>query len=150
MVWDFAEINPFGNAFGNVSSAVNWIIDFIHQEHRSGLPAILERGSAMTLSIKSASIDAVVTDPPYFDAVPYADISDFYYVWFKRSIGYFYPEHFSGQLTPKKNEAIMEPSRHGGNKAKAAKAYEEMMHQSFCEASRVLKPGGNDGCCLCT
>jgi putative DNA methylase len=53
-----------------------------------------------------------------------------------------YPEHFSGQLTPKKNEAIMEPSRHGGDKKKAAKAYEDMMHQAFCEANRVLKDGG--------
>jgi putative DNA methylase len=87
-------------------------------------------------------LDAVITDPPYFDSVPYADLSDFFYVWLKRSIGHLYPEHFSGQLTPKKSEAIMEPSRHSGNKTKAAKAYEDMMHQSFKEASRVLKPGG--------
>lgn len=91
---------------------------------------------------ESESLDAVITDPPYFDSVPYADLSDFFYVWLKRSIGHLYPEHFSGQLTPKKNEAIMEPSRHGGNKAKAAQAYRDMMHQAFCEASRVLKPNG--------
>ena len=55
---------------------------------------------------------------------------------------HLYPEHFSGKLTPKKKEAIMEPSRHGGNKAKAAKAYEDVMHQAFCEANRVLKTNG--------
>jgi putative DNA methylase len=102
----------------------------------------LQRGSAMSLPFESSSLDAVITDPPYFDSVPYADLSDFFYVWLKRSIGHLYSEHFSGQLTPKKNEAIMEPSRHGKDKAKAAKAYEDMMHKSFCEASRVMKSGG--------
>ncbi len=88
------------------------------------------------------SLDAVITDPPYFDSVPYADLSDFFYVWLKRSIGHLYPEHFSGKLTPKKKEAIMEPSRHGGDKTKAAQAYEDMMHQAFKEANRVLKVSG--------
>jgi putative DNA methylase len=87
-------------------------------------------------------LDAVITDPPYFDSISYANLSDFFYVWLKRSIGHLYPEHFSSQLTPKKNEAIMEPSRHGGDKKKAAQAYEEMMHKAFCEANRVLKPNG--------
>jgi putative DNA methylase len=96
----------------------------------------------MALPPETESLDAIITDPPYFDSVPYADLSDFFYVWLKRSIGHLYPEHFSGQLTPKKNEAIMEPSRHGGNKQKAAQAYQDMMHKAFCEANRVLK---NDG-----
>lgn len=146
MVWDFAEINPLGNASGNAEGALTWILQVINQESNSGTPGNLKRGSAMALPIDpeslNASLDAVITDPPYFDSVPYADLSDFFYVWLKRSIGHLYPEHFSGQLTPKKNEAIMEPSRHGGNKTTAAKAYEDMMHQSFCEANRVLKSGG--------
>ena len=100
------------------------------------------RGSSMALPIESESLDAVITDPPYFDSVPYADLSDFFYVWLKRSIGHLYPEHLSGQLTPKKNEAIMEPTRHDGDKKKAARAYEDMMHQAFCEGSRVLKAEG--------
>lgn len=142
MVWDFAEINPLGNASGNVSGALDWILKVIHQEANSGFSAIVRRGSSMTLPLEPESLDAVITDPPYFDSVPYADLSDFFYVWLKRSIGHLYPEHFSAQLTPKKNEAIMEPSRHEGDKKKAAKAYEDMMHQAFCEASRVLKPNG--------
>lgn len=142
MVWDFPELNPLGNASGNVSGALDWILQFIKQEMDSGSPAHPKRGSSMTLPLESEFLDAVITDPPYFDSVPYADLSDFFYVWLKRSIGHFYPEHFSAQLTPKKNEAIMEPSRHGGDKRKAAKAYEDMMHQAFCEANRVLKPDG--------
>lgn len=142
MVWDFAEINPVVNGSGTGSSALDWVVSVINQEAKRSSPGILQRSSAMAVPFESESIDAVITDPPYFDSVPYADLSDFFYVWLKRSIGHLYPEHFSGQLTPKKNEAIMEPSRHEGNKAKAAKAYEDMMHKAFCESSRVLKPGG--------
>ncbi|MGB3189624.1 MAG: DNA methyltransferase [Limnoraphis sp.] len=96
----------------------------------------------MAIPLESESLDAVITDPPYFDSVPYADLSDFFYVWLKRSIGHLYPEHLSGKLTPKKNEAIMEPSRHGKDKKKAAQAYQDMMHQAFKEANRVLKSDG--------
>ncbi|XHX78985.1 MAG: DUF1156 domain-containing protein [Stenomitos frigidus ULC029] len=142
MVWDFTEINPLGNASGNISGALDWILQVIRKEANSGFPAVVKRGSSMSLSLEPESLDAVITDPPYFDSVPYADLSDFFYVWLKRSVGHLYPEHFSAQLTPKKNEAIMEPTRHGGDKKKAAKAYEDMMHQAFCEANRVLKPNG--------
>ncbi|MEH1798446.1 MAG: hypothetical protein V7L13_04615 [Nostoc sp.] len=143
MVWDFAEINPIGTGSGNAKGALDWILQFIKQESQEYTkPGILQRSSATSISIESASLDAVITDPPYFDSVPYADLSDFFYVWLKRSIGHLYPEHFSSQLTPKKNEAIMEPSRHGGDKKKAAQFYEEIMHKAFCEANRVLKPNG--------
>lgn len=142
MVWDFVETNQLVAASGSSHNALNWILQVINQESKNRLPGNCQRSSAMSLSIESESLDAVITDPPYFDSVPYADLSDFFYVWLKRSIGHLYPEHFSGQLTPKKNEAIMEPSRHEGNKPKAAKAYEDMMHKAFCESSRVLKPGG--------
>lgn len=100
------------------------------------------RGSSMSLPLEKKYLDAIVTDPPYFDSVLYADLSDYFYVWFKRSIGHLYPEHFSSQLTPKKQEAIMEPSRHGGDKQKASQAYEDMMHQAFREGNRVLKDDG--------
>lgn len=96
----------------------------------------------MATSIEANFLDAVITDPPYFDSVPYADLSDFFYVWLKRSIGQLYPQHFTAKLTPKKQEAIMEPTRHGGDKQKASQAYQDMMHQAFKEANRVLK---NDG-----
>ena len=138
MVWDFAELDPFGNVSGSLINALVRFNQFLLQEANSGSPSIVRRCSATSLSLANGSIDVVVTDPPYFDAVPYADLSDFFYVWMKRSMGLLYPEHFSGQLTPKKNEAIMEPSRHGGDKRKAAKAYEDLMHQAFCQASQVL------------
>ncbi|MDX2243207.1 MAG: hypothetical protein NW224_21210, partial [Leptolyngbyaceae cyanobacterium bins.302] len=142
MLWDFAEGCPTGITSGSASNSLPWILNVIKQEANCGEPAICKRGSSMALPIESESLDAVITDPPYFDSVPYADLSDFFYIWLKRSIGHLYPEHLSGQLTPKKNEAIMEPIRHDGDKKKAAKAYEDMMHQAFCEGSRVLKAEG--------
>lgn len=142
MLWDFAEGCPTGITSGSASNSLPWILNVIKREADCGEPAICKRGSSMALPIESESLDAVITDPPYFDSVPYADLSDFFYVWLKRSIGHLYPEHLSGQLTPKKNEAIMEPTRHDGDKKKAAKAYEDMMHQAFCEGSRVLKAEG--------
>jgi putative DNA methylase len=144
MVWDFAEANSLEEKTGSFNWGINYIKAFIKQEAANiyeGKDNVL-RTSSMALPLEAESLDAIITDPPYFDSVPYADLSDFFYVWLKRSIGHLYPEHFSGQLTPKKNEAIMEPSRHGGNKQKAAQAYQDMMHKAFCEANRVLK---NDG-----
>ncbi len=141
MVWDFAESAPFNPLGANYEAGIDAISATIKLCAFDKSPSV-NRCSAINLPYSAGLIDAVITDPPYFDSVPYADLSDFFYVWLKRSIGHLYPEHFSGQLTPKKNEAIMEPSRHGGNKAKAAKAYEDMMHGAFCEANRVLKLGG--------
>jgi putative DNA methylase len=141
MVGDFAESDPFNPLGANYEAGIEAISETIKLCVFNTFMSV-DRCSAMNLPYSSDLIDAVITDPPYFDSVPYADLSDFFYVWLKRSIGHLYPEHFSSQLTPKKNEAIMEASRYGGDNKKAAKAYEDMMHKAFCEASRVLKPNG--------
>lgn len=142
MVWDYVEPNPFGEASGGANSALDWIVDVAEAQRDIGCPAIVSRGSATSLPWSKASLDAVITDPPYYDNVPYADISDFFYVWLKRSVGYLYPEHFTSQGTPKKSEAVADAMRHGGSKDKARSVYEEMMAKSFTEAYRVLKPAG--------
>ena len=144
MNWDFPESNPIVNASGSWFSALDYLLPALRNFCQSSRhSAILIRGNCSSnANFSDDSIDAVITDPPYFDAVPYADLSDYFYVFQKRSIGQLYPEHFSGYLTPKKNEAIMEPSRHGNDKQKAAQAYEHMMFQAFCEANRILKPNG--------
>src|SRR3989454_446756 len=107
----------------------------------SGRTALLYRTSATQLPLEHGILDAVITDPPYYDNVSYADLSDFFYVWLKRSIGFLYPEHFSAPLTPKKQEAVMAAYRHGKSKEVARQSYEAMMAQAFSEARRVLKPG---------
>ncbi len=143
MVWDFCEADPFGDAVGDWSSLIYLQLNAIEgATHLLGEPARVTRGSATALPWHGVYFDAVITDPPYYDNVPYADISDFFYIWLKRTIGHLYPEHFATEGTPKKQEAVADAVRHGGSKEKARAAYEQMMAQAFAESNRVLKPGG--------
>src|SRR6266567_8367573 len=142
MVWDFAEINPFGNGSGNCTDSLSRSSEALDRcINNASIPSIVLRSSATQLPNADSSMDAVITDPPYYDNIPYSDLSDFFYIWLKRSIGFLYPEHLAGMLTPKRQEAIAEPSRHKGNMIKARQVYEDMMAQAFSEARRVLKPG---------
>jgi putative DNA methylase len=142
MIWDFSETNPFGGSSGDLAMHLDGVAKVIEHCADTGAPVLVIRGSATELSLDDASQDAVITDPPYYDNISYADLSDFFYVWLKRSIGHLYPEHLSSQLTPKRSEAIAAPYRHEGSKDAAKAAYEEMMAASFAEARRVLKPDG--------
>jgi adenine-specific DNA methylase len=99
------------------------------------------QGTSTRLPFSDGHFDAVITDPPYYDAVPYADLSDFFYVWLKRSVGFLYPNLFRTPLTPKSAEIIQEPARHD-NDTTAKSFYEREMIHAFAEARRVLKPNG--------
>ena len=95
--------------------------------------------------IKDGSIDAVVMDPPYYDNVMYAELSDFFYVWLKRTAGHVFPELFRSHLTDKDNEAVANVARFKGRKgakALAGRDYQERMASIFAECRRVLKPDG--------
>jgi adenine-specific DNA methylase len=92
-----------------------------------------------------ASVDLVVMDPPYYDNVMYAELSDFFYVWLKRTAGYVYPEMFRRALTDKEHEAVANPAKFQGEKgakALASQDYKERMAAIFAECRRVLKPDG--------
>ena len=95
--------------------------------------------------IADASIDAVVIDPPYYDNVMYAELSDFFYVWLKRTAGRVFPELFTSHLTDKDNEAVANPARFRGEKSArvlAGRDYRRRMAEIFAECRRVLKPDG--------
>ena len=95
--------------------------------------------------IEDESIDAVIMDPPYYDNVMYAELSDFFYVWLKRTAGHVFPELFRRQLTDKDNEAVANPARFRGQKgarALAGQDYQGRMASIFAECRRVLKPNG--------
>ena len=141
MVWDFPEVNPFGDASGNAENALQWVVEVISQETQSGAPAQVVRGTITQLPYPDAYFDAVITDPPYYDNVPYADLSDFFYVWLKRSVGQLHPEHFATDLTPKRSEVIADPYRQEGPE-EARRFYERMMEMSLTEIRRALKPSG--------
>jgi putative DNA methylase len=140
MVWDFWEANPFGGASGDVRKYLRETADVI-EALAVGRPTRCVRGSATSLPLPDQSQDAVITDPPYYDNIFYADLSDFFYVWLKRSVGFLYPEHLGGQVAPRRNEAVAAPYRHHGRRDEARAFYEQMMGAAFAEAHRVLKHG---------
>ncbi|MEJ7792956.1 MAG: hypothetical protein WKF65_13390 [Gaiellaceae bacterium] len=142
MTWDFSESNPFGGASGDARGQLEYITAVVEHCAKAGAPAHVIRCSATELPVEDASQDAVVTDPPYYDNISYADLSDYFYVWLKKSIGHLYPEHLSGELTPKRSEAVAAAYRHDGSRDAARGAYEAMMADAFAEARRVLKPDG--------
>ena len=134
MTWDFPELNFFHN-----EETPDWFGNIVNELSFSSNSAKVFRTSATELPYPDNSFDAIITDPPYYDNISYAALSDFFYVWLKRSIGHLYPEHFSGELTPKKKEIVADAKRHG-SKENAKRFYEDMMFQSLKEAWRVLKP----------
>jgi putative DNA methylase len=109
-------------------------------------PIVIMNGSGASIeSVRDKSIDAIVMDPPYYNNVMYAELSDFFYVWLKRTCGVFYPELFVRYLTDKNEEAVANPGLHKGKKGAAALAgidYQQKMQAIFEECSRVLKPEG--------
>jgi putative DNA methylase len=153
MLWDYAEGNPFSGSTGSFETGWGYYIKVIdHCARTSGKPAQVTSGSATNLRYKDNFFDAVFTDPPYYDNVPYSNLSDFFYVWLKRMIGDLWPDLFSTPLTPKSNEAIAElPLLRGMNKEKArelltsiktSQDFERLLRESFKEIHRVLKPNG--------
>jgi len=101
--------------------------------------------SADALSLPDGSVDCIVMDPPYYDNVMYAELSDFFYVWLKRTAGLLYPELFTAHLTDKDREAVANPAKFAGQKGAKRLAhldYQRRMARIFAEMRRVLKPGG--------
>ena len=95
--------------------------------------------------IPDSSVDAVVMDPPYYDNVMYAELSDFFYVWLKRTAGHVFPELFRRLLTDKDSEAVANPMRfrgRSGAKALAGLDYQDRMAAIFAECRRMLKSDG--------
>jgi adenine-specific DNA methylase len=101
---------------------------------------IVSQSSATSLPYPDNYFDAVFTDPPYYDNVPYSYLSDFFYVWLKRTIGDLYPDLFSTPLTPKSKEIVAYTNERSWEEAK--EYFEENLKKSFQEIYRVLKPDG--------
>ena len=113
MVWDFAEANPFTDAGGSLGTALDKGAMVIN-----AFPAKIP-GMAIQLDAanQTSSTDRVVsTDPPYYDNIGYADLSDFFYVWLRRSMRSTYPELFATLAVPKAEELVATPYRHGSKK----------------------------------
>lgn len=98
-------------------------------------------GTAANMDVASESVDLVCIDPPYYDNVQYGELSDYFYVWQRRTLGDLYPDWFRRRLTDKTDEAVANPVRDGSRKSAAAE-YERLMAEIFAECRRVLKPDG--------
>jgi putative DNA methylase len=112
MTWDYAEGNPFSRASGNFDGGVGWIAKVMDLS----LPATLSGAStiadAISQSIHTGSV--VSTDPPYYDNIGYADLSDFFYVWLRRTLRPLFPELLATLAVPKAEELVATPYRHSG------------------------------------
>jgi len=142
MTWDYPEANPFSESTGGVAGQLGWMTRVIIHESDGALPSEVFYGDAAYMPQQNDSLDYVVTDPPYFDAIAYSDLSDYFYVWFKRSLANIVPEIVSTPLTPKGEEATALRHRHQGNAEEADKHFTSKLGQAFLESHRVLKPGG--------
>lgn len=149
MLWDYVEGNPVTGASGTASGALEWIVGVL--THLTQIPRSLPadgegrggatHGTATALPWPDDFFDAVLTDPPYYDNVNYSVLSDFFYVWLKRTVGDLYPDLFATPLTPKSQEIVQNPYRQGG-KEEAKVFFERLLTQAFREIHRVLKPEG--------
>jgi putative DNA methylase len=112
MTWDFAESNPLGDASGNYRSAVDLVAKALLATSFTAIAGYATQDDAAT---QVSSADKVVsTDPPYYDNVGYADLSDFFYVWLRRSLRAVFPDLFATVAVPKAEELVATPDRHGG------------------------------------
>jgi putative DNA methylase len=110
MRWEYVESNPFSNSTGNISNALNWIINVIKKIHPRAEGVVLQR-DAKAKFIESNPI--IITDPPYYDNVGYADLSDYYYLFMKGILSEHYKDIFNTISTPKQDELVANPHRHG-------------------------------------
>ncbi|MFQ5799910.1 MAG: DUF1156 domain-containing protein, partial [Bacteroidota bacterium] len=142
MMWDYVEINSFSNSSGSFKVGSEYYFKVMeHCSKGSNTYSSISQFSSTLLGFNDNYFDAVFTDPPYYDNVPYSYLSDFFYVWLKRSLGHIHTELFSTPLTPKKNEIVVYANK-PGEKEKANNFFEEMLKKSFQEIHRVLKPNG--------
>jgi putative DNA methylase len=144
MVWDYAEPNPCGNTVRSWTELFKDTINVIfHCSQVVGvqtqLPTVFQ-SSATEVPYPDNFFDVIFTDPPYYDNVPYSYLSDFFYVWLKRTIGDLYPELFSTPLTPKSKEIVAYTNNKTWEEAKTF--FEENLKKAFQEIYRVLKPNG--------
>ena len=165
-VWSYGEMAPLVVGLGydwaitKTAKCIDELVALVHPEANGGSVDLFDGGGAadtpppITITCKpgdsldhiaDGSIDAVIMDPPYYDNVMYAELSDFFYVWLKRTAGHVFPELFRRHLTDKDNEAVANPAKFQGQKgagALAGRDYQERMASIFAECRRTLKPDG--------
>ena len=136
MTWDYAEANPFSDSTGNFLGALEWIekVLLTLPSNRSGYSC---QQDAQNQKLSFSKI--VSTDPPYFDNIGYADLSDFFYVWLRRSLRPIFPDLFATLAVPKTEELIASPYRHK-NKDEAEQFFMSGMTQTMHRLAEQAHP----------
>ena len=137
MLWDFAENNVFGDAAGDYRVSLQNMAKVIDKMTAHGCSAVRQD----TAQVQTASVDKIVsTDPPYYDNIGYADLSDFFYVWLRRSLKSVLPDLFATLAVPKADELVATPYRHGG-KVEAETFFLNGMEQAMHRIAEQAHPG---------
>lgn len=124
MVWDYAEANPFCSSSGSYDNMLEWVTKCILELPASQSAEVGQFDAQQDCGLRDIMVS---TDPPYYDNIGYADLSDFFYVWLRQSLRDTYPEFFSTMLVPKIEELIATPYRHDGSAEKAKDFFEDGM-----------------------
>ena len=136
ITWDFAETYPLGSNTGSFSNAFLWTADTVDQLYARGV-ACADQADAASRAFDDGFL--ISTDPPYYDNIGYSDLSDYFYVWLRRSLRPIHPALLSTMLVPKAEELVANPYRHGG-KTGAQKFFEEGFREVFLKARETALP----------
>jgi putative DNA methylase len=139
MTWDFAESNVVSGPSGSFDSMLeNTVAGLQSTEIGTSVEGRVEQHDATTVKSKTSLV--ISTDPPYYDNIGYADISDIFYVWLRKSLAPFYPRVFGTVLVPKTEELVATPYRFGGSKDVARKFFEHGLVQVFENLRKMQQP----------
>jgi putative DNA methylase len=122
MAWDFVEVNPFSSASGSFFNQIEYLTNVIERSPRQVLAARVEQRDAMDVASLGQGF-LTSTDPPYYDNIDYADLSDFFYVWLRRTLQLVYPDLFQTLLVPKVQELVATPYRFDGDREAASQHF---------------------------
>lgn len=143
MVWDFCEVYPLSDSTGGLPGAVEWVAKVCDANAFLGAThAQVERASATAHPLPDDAANALVTDPPYYDAVPYAHLSDFFYVWLHRSLARSQDELMQGVQVPKDTEIVVDRPHQLSNSTHDIAYYEQELTKAFADGRRILAPDG--------
>lgn len=152
ITWDFVEGNPIGGTSGNYRGAIDWVsrtIEHLLNAHAASKQPLVVNSSA--IQVNDSKVDLILTDPPYYDAIPYSDLMDFFYVWLRRVLPRFSGVNnpdFEQTACPKWNsecndgELIDDASRHGNNPQRSKEVYEDGMARAFLSCHSSLAENG--------
>jgi len=143
MMWDFAETSVLSHAAGDFTTTVGNMAKFLEGQRAVTTPGQSAQASACSHPLPTDSAAAMITDPPYYYSVQYADISDFFYVWLRRTLATVHGDLFSKPETPKDGEIIVQsPGHQFAAEGKNNAYYESNMREALCEGRRVVAPDG--------